>query len=217
MQYKNINNNIVVIPNGVNMRRFDAITTKKNTWLHILWVGRMSWEKWLKYLIEAISLIWKEKLKKENIHFNLVGDWEEKQTLIKKIKRYDLDNYIHLKWRLEWNSLIEEYKNNHIFVLPSLSEWQPLTILEAFAAKLPIIATDVWDNKYFINDKNWILIPSKNSLAIKDAMNALINKNKEDLRFMGENWYTLIKNNNTWGKIAEKTYDIYCRLLHIID
>jgi glycosyltransferase involved in cell wall biosynthesis len=35
-----------------------------------------------------------------------------------------------------------------------LAEAQPLTILEAFISKLPVIATDVGDNRYFVNESN---------------------------------------------------------------
>jgi hypothetical protein len=79
LKYKNINKNIKVIPNWVDIRKFDEVKVgKKYDWFNFLRVGRFSWEKWLEYLIKWLSLIDKNLLKQKWFKLNLVWDWEDK-------------------------------------------------------------------------------------------------------------------------------------------
>jgi len=82
----------------------------------------------------------------------------------KLIEKYKLEKYFVFKGKLFGDDLISEYKRNHVFVLPSLAEGQPLTLLEAMASKLPVIVTDVGDNSYFVkNHENGYILPSANA------------------------------------------------------
>jgi len=213
LKYKNVNKNVVVIPNWVDIEKFDEVKIeKKYNWFNFLWVGRFSWEKWLEYLIEWISLVDKKLLKEKWFKLNLVWDWEDKEKIENLVKKLNLEEFVNFKWKLFWDNLIKEYKKNHVFILPSLAEWQPLTVLEAFASKLPVIATDVWDNKYFINENNWFLIKSWDENEIKDIIEKVLKFEKKDLESMWVNWYELVKNKFTWDKMMEKFFLEYKKI-----
>ena len=64
--------------------------------------------------------------------------------------------------------------NADIFVMSSLYEGVPLSILEAMAAGLPVVSTDVGGIKDIVTD-NGILVPSEDSLAMEEAILKLIN------------------------------------------
>ena len=69
-----------------------------------------------------------------------------------------------------------------IFVLPSLKEGLPYTILEAMAAEIPIIATNVGGMPEMLDDCG-ILIPSKNPELIREKILFVIN-NPEKVKQM---------------------------------
>ncbi len=181
LKYKNVNKAISIIPNGVDVDKFDKVEVKKEKPYKILFVGRNDPVKGLVYLEKAMKLV---KQKFPDARLKIVSGG------------------------LNETELIKEYKSKHMFVLPSLSEGQPLTLLEAFAAKLPVVATDVGDNKKIVrNDYSGYLIKPRDikelSLAI---IKVLANKNRDQ---MGENGYQLIKDNYTWQKCAKQTYEVY--------
>ena len=214
LKYPNVNKDIEVIPNGVDIKKFDEVKVeKKYDWFNLLWVGRFSWEKWVDYLIRWLSLVDKKLLKEKYFKLNLVGDGEDKQKIENLVKQLNLENFVNFKWKMFWEDLVKEYKKNHIFILSSLSEWQPLTVLEAFASKIPVIATDVWDNKYFINENNWFLIKAWDENEIKKNIEKVLQFDDKTLKIMWETGYNLVKKNYTWNKMVEKVFDFYKKLI----
>lgn len=212
--YKNKNKNIVILHNGVDIHAYDAIhVNQKYSWYNFLFVGRFDWQKGIEYLIEAVHLIDKELLDKKNVQFNLVGDWEFIHTYKMLIKKYSLEKYFVFKGKLFWNNLIREYKSNHCFVLPSLAEWQPLTLLEAMASKLPVIVTDVGDNKYFVeNEKNGYIIPSEDALALsKGILNILYMNTLDNNRIIQTNY--ILAQKYSRDNVVKDTYNQYVSLM----
>src|SRR5207245_11689910 len=62
-----------------------------------------------------------------------------------------------------------------IFVLPSLSEGMPLALLEAMAAGLPAVATQVGGVTEVLEDrKTGLLVPPGDSRALADMIVALL-------------------------------------------
>ena len=86
-------------------------------------------------------------------------------------------------------------------------------VFEAFLNKLPVIVTDVGDNKYFITDKNGIIVPSGSAVALKEAIEQMLLKDDEELKLMGENGYKLVKENLVWEKIIKEIHQAYEKLL----
>jgi len=185
LNYQNVNKEIKVIPNGVAIEEFDQIKVKKPKDFQILFVGREDPVKGLKYLKEAFKIVEKEF----------------PQTKLKIISQ---------GWdRIE---LIKEYKKSHLFVLPSLSEGQPLTLLEAWASKLPVVVTKVGDNPLMVkNGVNGFLVEPKNVQSLADKIIKVLKDNKREL--MGEKGYCLVKQKYSWPKCAQKVYNLYKRLI----
>lgn len=104
--------------------------------LRLLFVGRLSKQKNLGMLLQAIALT------KKNVHLDIVGDGEQREEIAKLIAAYKLTN-VTLHGRLERQAVLAFYKNCDALVMSSLYEAQPLVLLEAMAARIPIIGTDV--------------------------------------------------------------------------
>ncbi|MBT7703509.1 glycosyltransferase family 4 protein [Candidatus Peregrinibacteria bacterium] len=212
---KNVNKNIAVIPNGVDLELFTKIETlRPNTPFTLIFVGRLDPIKGLHHLIEALKN-W--DFEKAPLELKIVGSGPDKkrlQTLIKKLK---LEEVITFTGKLKKNDLISEYKSAHIFVLPSLSEGQPLTILEAGAASLPVIATDVGDNARIIRSgqNGWLVKPGKPEeleIALQKA-HKLFQEKPHKFEALGQYAFNVIKSKYTWTKTAQETYAVYQELL----
>ena len=110
-------------------------------------IGRLVPVKGHKYLLDAFSKLID---KYNDIELVIIGDGELEIEYQSWIKKHGLDDRVHLTGFLE-----NAYKFTsafNCFVLPSLSEGMPLAIMEAMAALLPIIATDVGGNKEVLGD-----------------------------------------------------------------
>jgi len=200
-------NKPVVIPNGVNVEKYDAVKAEKAKNIKAIFVGRLHPQKGLKYLIEAVSLI-KHEIK--SCEFHLIGGGSEEESLKQLAKEKKVDRLFKFRGKVYGGGLIKEYKSSHLFVLPSLYEGQPLTLLEAWAARLPVLVTDVGGNKDFVVEgENGLIVPPKSPKKLGSSLQALLGRSRKELNKMGTAGYQLVKSNYTWDKVAEKTFEVY--------
>jgi glycosyltransferase involved in cell wall biosynthesis len=92
--------------------------------------------KGLSYLIEAAA-----KINNPDIIFAIIGDGTERHNYELLTTHYSLQTKLFLLGEKE--NAAQYLKAFDVFVLPSVKEGAPYVILEAMAAELPIIATDV--------------------------------------------------------------------------
>lgn len=187
LHYENVNQHLAVIPNGVTVTDFDAVKVKKNQNPTLIWVGRDHPDKGIEFLKEAITKV-RKKIPKLEAILVTGGKLTEKR-------------------------LITAYKHAHVFVLPSLAEGQPITLLEAWAAKLPVVVTTVGDNPELVKDGvNGFLIDPANSQQLTQAILKVLRSRKKG-KSMGLSGYRLVKRRFTWDKVAKETAAVYQTLL----
>ena len=76
------------------------------------------------------------------------------------------------------DDLLQMYVNADCFVMPSYREGFPNTVLEAGAMGLPSIVTDINGSREIIeNEKNGLIVPSKDSDALYNAMERMLTDN----------------------------------------
>lgn len=153
-----------VIDNGIPIEKFDRRIRSENTRFSlrvgpddcaIVIVGRLSLEKgheiFLKAAVEAVKEI-------HNVKFIIVGDGPRREELKQKTRELNmLDHVIFTGVRGDMPAI---YASCDILVNSSFSEGLPMTILEAMASRLPVIATDVGAVADVIkNQENGILLP----------------------------------------------------------
>ena len=126
----------------------------------ILYVGHVRKEKGLFELLEAARAL-------PEMEFRLLGPIYEELTGIEIPENVCL---LGMKPKQEVPSFLEQAD---IFLFPSYSEGFSLALLEAMAAGLPCIATDVGANRDMLEEQGGILIPAKDAAAIVAAAEKL--------------------------------------------
>lgn len=208
---------IDLIPNAVDTAKFhpkeNLITPHIEQQDHnavpvkILYVGRFSVQKGIKYLFEAIPLIDSSV----NYHFYLAGEGELQDELKEYAQKY---NFLERTTFCGYRNEIENFYREHdIFVLPSESEGLSCSLLEAMASGLAVIATRVSGSEDVINNmENGILVEPQNPKALADAISLLI-KNEAIRKKMSINARKTILENYTFEIICKKYIKLYQKLL----
>lgn len=99
-----------------------------------------------------------------------------------------------------------------LFVLPSLYEGTPLTLMEAMWSGLPIVTTSVCGMKDVIQDgKNGLLIPPRRADALQAALQRLLDS--QSLRAaIGQSAQTAARARYTWNEVAKPVIAAYERI-----
>ena len=182
---------ISVIPNGVSLVPVEenaALRRRKLRALldigseeHVIgYLGRLSAEKGLIYLIEAVSQLFIATIRLKLI---IVGDGPERAKLERKVKGAGLESkVVFAGFQTETE---EWYRVFDSFVLPSLTEGTPLALLEAMAAGLPVVASAVGGVPKVVSDGiNGLLSPPGDAVALGDKIRVLI-ENPQLSRMLG--------------------------------
>src|SRR3989338_2470026 len=144
--------------------------------IQLLYVGRLAAEKGITYLLDSVKEL---KNKNYKIKLNIVGDGPYRNELPRKTKELDIEKEVNfigfVSSRKKLNSI---YRNNDIFILPSTNDALAKVLIEAMAASLPVIATDVGGLSTVVkNNKTGLLIKPRSSKQIEDAVKKIV-KNK---------------------------------------
>lgn len=107
--------------------------------LQFIIVASVTYHKGQLNIIEALSLLSQETLGK--IHLTIVGGGNEFELCQQLVKERKLEDVVTMTGRR--NDVTEILKGMDVFILPSLSEGMPMSILEAMRQGLYIMATPV--------------------------------------------------------------------------
>jgi len=135
-----------------------SFTTKPPKVLRLLFVGRLSKQKNLPALLDAL------KQTRRDVQLDIIGEGDEREVVQKIIQKYGLTN-VTLHGRLPREKTAELYKTHDALIMPSLYEAQPLVLLEALAAKIPIIGTNVIGVVDHIKDVGIVVEPTADGLT----------------------------------------------------
>jgi glycosyltransferase involved in cell wall biosynthesis len=130
------------------------------------YVGRLSEEKWVKYLLRACSLLRRSGVA---VRVILIGEGPQRQELEILVRDEDLEDVVYFAgFRRDVESWLPAFD---AFVLPSLTEGTPMSVLEAMASGVPVVATAVGGLPQVIeNGRNGILVPPENPGKITEAL-----------------------------------------------
>ena len=187
-----------------------------NSHTNLLFVGRVNRIKGLEYLIKAVKL-----LDRRDLRLSIVGDTEEvpayTKALRKLIEKEKLhDNIIFIGEIKEVDQLIGVYEESDIFVLPSLWDTCPASLLEAMCFGLPIVSTRAGGILQLIDhDSSGILVPPGNSHLLAQAINRLINDHSLRQRLRQKTFERSSKfRDRTWRDVGVEYHQAIEKLLN---
>jgi glycosyltransferase involved in cell wall biosynthesis len=157
----------VVIHNAVDVSgalrsRHDRPTPR------LIAVGRLKAPKDFLTLIRALAT-----LPGQAFEALIVGDGPERSQIEAEIRRLDLQARVRLAG--ERSDVPELLAESDVFVLSSRSEGLPVSVLEAMAAELPVVATDVGGLAELVVDgETGILVPPGDEAALTEALGRVV-------------------------------------------
>ncbi|MFF3951330.1 glycosyltransferase family 4 protein [Streptomyces sp. NPDC001902] len=149
---------VFVVPNGVGAGYFMPVRETAQRPLRLLFVGRLSSQKNVARLLEATALL------REPVQLRIVGDGELREKLEAHAAELGLRN-VEFSGGLLGEHLVRAYADADVFVLPSDREGMPLVALEAMAAALPVVATDVPGTAELLKGVGLLAAPEPAALA----------------------------------------------------
>lgn len=140
--YKLIPEKIKVMPNWVNLNRFNQLKLKTQnselkTLLFVHWLA----ERKGAHLIVPIILAIKSGF--SNFKLLVIGEGPCKEKLLREIRENKLEKFIQVIGKIPNKELVEYYAMADVFILPSTREGFPRVLLEAMAIGIPYVAFDV--------------------------------------------------------------------------
>jgi glycosyltransferase involved in cell wall biosynthesis len=209
---------IVAIPNGITSEyltpRCDPQNTRK-TWgvgpdeLAIVSVGRLAEQKGLAYLIRTVPLL-RQHLG-ARFRIILAGVGESEASLKSLVREVNGENHVlFLGFRQDVGDILAAAD---IVAIPSLWEGMSISLLEAMAARRPIVTTSIGSNlEVTKNGECALLVPPKNPDALSHAILSLAKSKamRESLAATGER---VFKEEYTAERMAERYRDVYLELL----
>lgn len=199
---------LVVLPYGIDTSVFknnrdggirEKLGLTKN--IVLLYAGQFRRDKRVELLVDAMQYLNPE------VKLLLVGDGPEKNTVLKKIKKLGLQDRVMVHKPVDSHKLVDFYNGADIYVNASISETMGISMLEAMACGLPVVAAYSPGAAEIIKDGyNGYIAQANSSLAIAEKIKKLYDKNerkpfKKNARHVAKNYEI--------RKIKKKLTDIY--------
>jgi glycosyltransferase involved in cell wall biosynthesis len=209
---------IKVIYNGVDTDRFCKYDRQKAKRIRasfgycqedfvVTLPGRMEFTKNHICLLRALCALGNEN----KIKVLFVGN-ENDAALKSELMRFVDANGLTRKVRFagRQDDMVSVYNLSDAVVLPSLREGFPNVLLEAMSVGIPVIASDIADNrKIVIDGENGYLFRSDNHAELADILQKMIGESSERLFDMGEVGREMARNKYNVIKMAKAYQDLY--------
>jgi glycosyltransferase involved in cell wall biosynthesis len=205
---------IRVIPNGIELSRFKVYTlefkeeAKKNLGLGpgpvVGIVARLSDVKGHVYLIEAMKSVLE---KTGDAQLLIVGNGNMKKELLNLTRRLGIEKSVFFMPAVWDTAKILPIMD--LFVLPSLKEGLGLSLMEAMASGLAVVASDVGGIKGLIkHGQTGLLVQPADSLSLASAISGLL-KDKVKAQSLGDNARSFINESFSQEAMVLETERVY--------
>lgn len=173
----------------------------------IVRIGRLSYEKGNDVLLKAMSSV----IPYVNAHLVFIGEGEQADSLKALVERYQLGKWvIFAGYRWDVTDLLH---GSDICCISSLDEGLPIVLLEAMAARVPVVTTSVGAIPSVIrNGENGWLVPPGDSKTLANAiLEALVDRKKA--KTLADQAYYDYKMLYSQEAMGEKYIEIYDKFI----
>lgn len=167
---------VIPVSCGLDAGNYVADLTPR-TKHRVLFVGRLTSEKHIDTLFEAISRLRPEL----DIEVEIVGGGDQRHALEAQAKELGLADKVTFHGRVSDEELREIYTRASVFAMPSIAELQSIATMEAMASGLPVVAADALALPHLVaDDENGWLFEPKNPDALADKLRQVLTASPED-------------------------------------
>ena len=217
---------IAVIPNGISLPTADYVPTipRDASRKRLLFLGRIHPKKGIAELIEAWAIAVAKSSAIRNDWTLQIAGWDDGDhlpNLMRLARERGLDN-VEFSGPVFGSAKQDAYANCDAFILPSYSEGMPMTVLEAWAHRKPVLMTHACNiPEGFVAGGAYRIETAPQSLAAAltyhlDQPTALME--------VGERGRRLVEDRFTWERIVDQHIGLFTwlsgrgpRPLHVTD
>ena len=213
---------IAVIPLGFDLNKFhDNLEEKrqitrgeyslKEDEVAVCIIGRLAPIKNHTLFLESIEIVSKQTDKK--IAVFIVGDGTERISIERKIENMQLGSNVRFVLT-SWIKNIDCFNAGmDILCLTSDNEGTPVSLIEAQAANIPVISTDVGGVRDVVEDGvTGFIVPKNSKEKFSEKLLLLINNEKKREK-MSQNGWTFVKHKFHYTTLVENMESYYKKLL----
>jgi glycosyltransferase involved in cell wall biosynthesis len=195
---------ISVISYGVNVERFSKVAkTPTNGPMRFTFIGHLGIHKGVHVLLNAVDILRKRGYLGSLCMLNIVGVGAMADEVAKFVKENRLDGVVKLWGKVNHTQIEKVYQSTDVLVTPSIwPENEPVTILEAMAAGIPVLASALGGNlELVVKGVTGCLFESGNAQMLAEKMVEMA-QNRKHVEIMGRNAHQ---------QVAEDTLNNYVR------
>jgi len=192
--------NIRVIPIAVDPNLFRPRGTKRQM---IVYVGRLVPEKGLETLLDAVAAL----REKKTVRVLIVGDGPSRNKLIGHAHRLGILDMVTFRFFVDQSQVAEILQESQIFVLPSLKEGLPITLLEAMASANMIVASNLPSIVETLGPAGLYFTPGRSGELAERLLEALNERQLQ--RKNGLAGREVVEDRFSWGVVLPMLEDLY--------
>ncbi|VGO21666.1 glycosyltransferase [Pontiella sulfatireligans] len=199
-----LRNPVALIPNGVELPRLGSFEGRRSQTKMLLFLGRIHPKKGLAELL----LAWPRFSKDWKL---VVAGWDDgghEQGLRAQAGKMGIGDRVEFLGPQYGEKKEQLLRVADAFVLPSFSEGLPMSVLEAWSFRLPVVMTGFCNLPEGFDAGAAVQI-EPNEDSILQGLEQLAALTDEELQAMGSNGRALVEERFTWSKIAENMAQVY--------
>lgn len=197
---------IEVVENGIDCERFTPPSTPRE--FSILFVGRLVDRKGVATLIDAFAALLDTH---PGLELRIVGDGPDRAAYERRCRDHGIADSVRFLGQLDYDDVVDQYRESRVFVLPSSNEGLPRTVLEALACETPVVTTALPQLEDVVADAGYT-VEDGSTAGFVDAIDRLLSD--EALRErMGRVGRQRVVETYAWSDTVERTTDVYYDLL----
>lgn len=189
---------VAVISMGINQGYFEVKREEVDT-KSIISVGRLDKQKGFQDVIQVLPQL-------PEYHYTIIGEGSDRQYLISLAKKYNVADRVYLVGSKTPEEIMEYYRTAGLFILPSRTEGFGLSVVEAMAAGVPVITSDILTLVEHTRKGDGISIHTQDTSQIISAINQVEKINRENAQGYAKQF--------SWESIGQKFSAVYHNTLN---
>ena len=203
---------IQILHCGIDPKNYHSTKRKRKGKFRILSIGSLQPYKGYENLLKACELL---KMKNINFSCEIIGGGEQRTSLQKMISDLGIEKSVQFLGRKNETEVAEYLHHANCYVQPSIitrsgkMEGIPVSLMEAMASKLPVIATNISGIPELVEDqRNGFLVPANDEVALAERI-FWVYENSEKVDKLRKNGRKKIKKEFNLNKIAPQLKELF--------